>query len=153
MEKNEEKWFSPTYSSDVLNVNKLGYQLHNFPGFRDEHLPIPFLKSTFEEVWEQENALLRQTCGHRFRSVGDVSDWLMRYWQLAKGAFAPRMPKGIAVSVSDSKEVLRDVLLNPRYPVICLNEGREEVDFKERSEYLRNLFEIIMPEMSSFELY
>lgn len=153
MEKNEQKWFASSYSSYVLAMNKLSYQLHNFPGFRDEHLPIPFLKSTFEEVWEKNDTLLRRACNHRFRSSEDVSAWLMRYWQLTKGSFIPRSPKGVTVSVSDSKYVLRDIFLDHQYPVVCLLESMKEMDFEERSEYIRSLFEIILPEMSSFELY
>ncbi|MCD8123483.1 MAG: hypothetical protein LUE23_00345 [Lachnospiraceae bacterium] len=104
-------------------------------------------------MWEKENALLRQTCGHRFRSTEDVSDWLMRYWQLAKGDFVPRTPSGVSVSITGPVENLRDAILDAENPVICLNDGIEEVDFEERSAYLRRLFEIILPEMSSFELY
>ncbi|MCD8009978.1 MAG: hypothetical protein LUF34_04150 [Lachnospiraceae bacterium] len=97
--------------------------------------------------------MLRQTCSHRFRSVEDVSDWLMRYWQLAKGDFVPRTPSGVSVSITEPAETLRDAILDAENLVICLNDGIEEVDFEERSAYLRSLFEIILPEMSSFELY
>ncbi|MCD8052897.1 MAG: capsular biosynthesis protein [Lachnospiraceae bacterium] len=153
MEEHGEKWFTSEYPPEVLSRNKMGEQLQCFPGFRNEHLPIPFLKRTFEEVWEKENTLLRQTCGHRFRSIEDVSDWLMRYWQLAKGDFVPRTPVGTVIPISAPEEKLRDTLLNPQYPIICLNDGDGEVDYAERSAYLRSLFEIILPEMSSFENY
>ncbi|MCD7818271.1 MAG: Stealth CR1 domain-containing protein [Lachnospiraceae bacterium] len=153
MEKNKEKWFAPSYPLEVLKRNVAGYELRHFSGFRDEHLPIPFLKSTFAEVWETVPQLLRSTCNHRFRSNEDVSDWLVRYWQLAKGEFVPRSPLGKAVSVTSSPEFLRDTILNPLNPVICLNEGTDEIDFEERSAYLRSLLDIVLPQMSSFELY
>ncbi|MCD8007014.1 MAG: stealth family protein [Oscillospiraceae bacterium] len=153
MKENGEKWFSELYPDVVMDLNRTCSAFHNFPGFRDEHLPIPFLKSTFEEVCEKEYRLLRRTSGHKFRSNEDVSVWLMRYWQLVKGEFVPRMPKGIAITVSEPMNVLRDAILSAENPVICLNDSLDEIDFEERSQYIRSLFEIILPEMSSFELY
>ncbi|MCD7847664.1 MAG: stealth conserved region 3 domain-containing protein [Oscillospiraceae bacterium] len=153
MEESDEKWFSELYPDEVMNLNRTCSMFRNFPGFRDEHLPIPFLKSTFEEVWEKENRLLRRTSSHKFRSNEDVSAWLMRYWRLVKGEFVPRVPEGIALTVSEPVDVLRDAILSAKNPVICLNDSLDGIDFEDRSRYIRSLFEIIMPEMSSFELY
>ncbi|MCD8370950.1 MAG: Stealth CR1 domain-containing protein [Clostridiales bacterium] len=153
MNQNEDKFFASVYSPNILAMNKAGYQLRNFPGFLDEHLPIAFLKSSFETIWKAEPQLLRRTCHHRFRSIWDVSDWLVRYWQLADGNFVPRMPRGKAITLAEPPELLRDTILNPLYTVICLNDSRDAIDFEEHSTYLCNLFEMILPEMSSFELY
>ncbi len=153
VKQNKEKWFAPAYSKRILDANQLAYALENFPGFRNEHLPIPLLKSTLEEVWKKEPSLLRYTCRHKFRSIKDVNIWLVRYWQLVSGNFTPRMAQGEYVSVTDTKEKIRDAILSTDNPVICLNEGTDELDFEECSVYIRSLFEIILPEMSSFELY
>ena len=32
-----------------------------YAGFKEFHLPVPYLKSTFEEIWEKEPQLLEET--------------------------------------------------------------------------------------------
>ena len=41
----------------------------SFLGFKDQHLPIPFLKETFEDVWNKEYDLLNNTQHTRFRII------------------------------------------------------------------------------------
>ena len=59
-----------------------------FIGFRRWHWEIPFLKSTFEEVWEKEPKLLRDSCT-RFREEATLNIYLFRYWQYASNRFYP----------------------------------------------------------------
>ncbi len=154
MERHRELWFHPSYSQEVLRRNRLEGELKYFPGFYETHMPIPFLKSSFEKVWDRERKLLRETCLHRFRSIWDVSDWLIRDWQLVEGNFIPRMADDWRLVGTDSPpEQLRDAILSTKYHVICFNEGLGEIDFEERSAYLQELFAMVFPHMSSFERF
>lgn len=154
LQAHEDKWFSPEYPEEVLAANQWAKNLKRFPGFLDPHLPLPMLKSTFEEVWAQAHDSLHRSSLHKFRSFEDCFDWLMRYWQFAKGRFTPYVRTGgRSMTIGGPEEDLRDALLSGQYRVVCLNEGQEKVDFPRRKEYLRELFDIIFPEMSSFERF
>lgn len=154
IQTHEDKWFPAAYPEQVLAANRWAKSLKRFPGFVDPHLPLPMLKSTFEEVWEKAHAPLHRTSLRKFRSIADCTEWLMRYWQFATGRFTPHVRKGgKSMKIGAPEEELRETLLSGRYRVVCLNEGDEKVNFARRKEYLRELFDIIFPEMSSFERF
>ena len=60
-----------------------------FPGFYDAHIPNAHLKSVFEEVWNKEFDICNSTSLHKFRNSEDITEWAMRYWQLASNKFVP----------------------------------------------------------------
>ena len=90
IKQNFFKWFNLRYKKQLLSTF-LNMPYGVFTGFFDPHLPNSYLKSTFEEVWEKEYEVLNDTCTHKFRDRRDVNQWLIRYWQLVKGNFAPVM--------------------------------------------------------------
>lgn len=86
------KWFSPRYGMALVRtLTQLPYGL--FTGFYIHHLPVSYLKSTFEEVWAKVPDVLERACSHKFRDDGDVNQWIMQFWQYCTGRFAPRGPK------------------------------------------------------------
>lgn len=94
----------------------------HFPGFFNDHLPVPYLRSTFESVWEAEPELLSDVIHHRFRDYsGDVSHWLMRYWQFCTGSFYPASAKRGRDLQIDSAETL-DAVRTQKYSMICIND-------------------------------
>ena len=58
--------------------------------FEDEHVAVPLLRSTMEELWEKEPALLEKTSSDRFRDIGEVNQYVFRYYDCARGNFVPR---------------------------------------------------------------
>lgn len=85
----------------------------NFTGFYDSHLPTPYLKSVFREVWQKESSILRRTSKSKFRSYGTVNPYLFRYWQLVTGQFSPINPskKAIYLELRDSnKELIMSII-------------------------------------------
>jgi len=146
-------WSSETYPMTIQQSNNYAATLAHFPGFAGDHFPNPYLKSTFKDVWNMEHRILNRTCMNRFRTNEDVSHWLMRYWQLVSGTFTPCVRSGqTLVRTDDSCERLRDILLDPYMRIVCINEGTSNIDFERRAEYLRQLLEMRLPEISSFEL-
>ncbi len=152
MRRNWRKWFSPRNGKDLFKTVAL-LPWNRFSLFSNEHLPYPYLKSTFEEVWRKEEKILRRACLHRFRESVDVSSRLMTYWQIAKGTVSAGIfIKGQKYIISDDNiaEALAG-LGNPKIRLVCLNDAYEGENFDRMSEELRAAFEKILPEKSSYE--
>lgn len=149
---NQDKWFSPEYPERVHVRNRAALLWEKLPGFRNPHMPLPYLKRTFQKVWEKEYALLYRTASSRFRKVTDIV-WLFRYWQLMAGDFTPHYEDAVRyVRVSASEEVLSEVVSSGKYKMICVNDSSEPFDFDSRYELLHRAFERVFPESSSFEV-
>ena len=151
MKAHPGKWFSPKYGFGMLkNLYLMAFS--NYTGFADYHMPCAYRKSTFAEVWEREPELLDATCRSRFRSNTDVNQWLMRYWQLAKGDFAPGKPdKGRLFAIGSEDEQIRGAVLRQEYPVVCLSDDDPSLDFEKEKDFLRQLLRQLLPEKSMFE--
>src|SRR5699024_10826033 len=89
IKKNFWKWYS-IKSGPHLIRNILLSPYSYFTGFYSAHLCVPFLKSTFEEVWNLYRKELNQASKSKFRSKNDYTQWLFQYWQFAIGKFYPR---------------------------------------------------------------
>ena len=148
------KWFTPRYGINMLrNVYLL--PCPRFPGFLQQHLPASYLRSTFEEVWRLEPALLDATCRNKFRNVADVNQWLFKEWQLAKNEFYPR-----SLSIGASIPLYEDTYMKAcQYirkqsgKMLCINDVEmSEEDFEHRKAGIINAFESILSEKSAFEV-
>lgn len=158
IKQNTCKCFNPQYGFYLFrNLALLPWP--RFTGFVDPHQPQPFLKSTFQEVWEREREALEQTSASKFRACSDVNQYLFRYWQLAKGTFAP-------ISMKDSRYVtlnmldlrsgkISDIIISGNYSMVCLNDSdsiQTEEEFDEAKKIIKDAFEKILPNKSSFEI-
>jgi len=152
------KWFNPIYGKDLLrNVALLPWS--RFTGFVDPHMPQPFLKSTFEEIWLKEKEVLEKTSASKFRNCNDVNQYLFRYWQLVQGEFIPismQDTKYITMSMEKlrSGEITQNIL-SGKYSMVCLNDSEDiqtSEDFLEAKKILWDAFEKILPTKSAFEV-
>lgn len=155
MKKNLNKWINLAYGWNALR-NLIFMGEHRFKCLANNHLPFGFLKSDYAEVWEKEFDTLDETCRHKFRVKSDVNQWLMRYWQLAKGDFYPigRHAKGKVYEVYNGvaeNQALFDIIENQKMPIICINDN-DNIDFEPMKKRLLQAFNKILPEKSSFEL-
>ena len=149
--QNWRKYLSPKYGKHLVRTVLL-YKWHYFQGFYNNHLCSNFLKSTFEEVWKKETEILDSTCSCKFRSPTNVNQWLMKYWQLAEGNFAPMSAKaGNYYKLKDNSDGLRRDVLSHKYKFICINDNEEITDFEKSKEEIIQMFEAILPEKSRFE--
>lgn len=155
--KNWGKWFNPLkigIKNSIMNVFNSQYK--EFVGFGNDHLPVPLLKSTMEEVWLKEHALLDETSKRKFRSSQDVSQYLFRYWELAKGNFYPRNCSKIGrrFTVTKDNHRITDAIREQNLKMICINDSAVASTFQEfeimKSE-INAAFEKILPEKSSYE--
>ncbi len=147
------KWFSPRYGITNLLKSLTLMPWGWFPGLYDSHLPQPYLLRQFTRAWELWPAELDAACRNRFRSLTDLSHWLIRYDALCRGEFTPRsMRDGRLVTLSDeTMEGICRMIERQKYRLLCLNDGVEIADFKAASLRLCDAFEHILPQKSTFE--
>lgn len=148
------KWFSPRYKlSDIMKTLSLA-PWSSYAGFKDTHMPQPFLRSTFDKLWQQQAELLDATSRHRIRSNEDVNQYLMRYEQLVTGNFKP-------VSYADTHlDTLTDegidttakYIREKRYAMFCLNDSETIIDFEGIKAKLNAALDEILPYKCSYEL-
>jgi hypothetical protein len=149
--KYKKKYINRLYGKE--NIRTLLLQPWGcFVGFRNHHLPISHLKSTFAEVWDIETAALESTCMNKFRGYNDLNHWLMRYWNLCNGRFEPRSSQfGKYFNLGDDNEKIISYITNQTGTLICINDMSTEIDFEKTKQELIEAFTKILPEKSEFE--
>ena len=154
MRKFPGKYFHPGYPLKYFVYNLLETLFPLYTGFYTVHGPSPFLKETFERVWEQEEALMRQTTLHRFRNGADVSQYLVREWAKQEGAFVPaNLHRDFCyLDGSDCSKRNLDVIRRQKKKMICLNDSDHPFDFEVNKAAYQSAFHELFPCRSSFEL-
>lgn len=151
LRKHRLKFLSPKYGHQLVR-NLLLWPFKYFSSFYDLHLPSSHLKSTFQEVWSKESALLSQTASHRFRSTEDLSHWLMKNWQICQGKIAPRSCQwGKRFELGTNNDKIYHAIKRQAYLSVCLNDSSEDIPFEETKQKLIEAFDQILPEKSSYE--
>lgn len=121
-------------------------------GFYDQHLPLPLLKSSYQEIWNRFPELMNDTLSHRFRDNRDYSVWLMRYWQLLTGNFVPRsLNFGKYYQIEDKTANIDKEINQKMHKLIVLNDNERLVNFEKTREELTRYFDDRYPDKSSFE--
>ena len=144
--------FAYPLKANVCNILKLENK-NLFVGFDDHHLASPFLKSTFEEVWEKDGEVLDKICYNRFRTPYDVSQRIFRYWQLASGKFSvvSKKSRGKYLNLSDDLlGKLQEILADEDCKMLCINDS-DYADFDYCKSIVVKSFEKKFPEKSTFE--
>ncbi len=123
-----------------------------FTGIENSHVALPYLKSTWETVWQKYGEELNQTAQHKFRSKEDYNHWIMRYYQLFSGQFEPTSLKQHRYCdlENDNKDLINDVL-NHKFKMICLNDSSPSLDYEKVKAQISGMFESLYPHKSSFE--
>ena len=123
-----------------------------FYGFENLHAPGAYCKKTFQEVWEKEPEILNSTTFNKFRQASDLNQWIMLWWQVASGSFTPYCTDNFVCSTNEKTVgLVCDFIENQEHDMICINDPDNDVNFEKVSEKVRNSFQKILPEKSSFE--
>lgn len=155
IKKNWARWFSYRYSviSNLRNLMLLPYPY--FPGFSWNHLPSAFLKSTFDEVWRKDPYTLSRVSSNKFRNIEDVSQYVMKEWQIAKGNFYPKNMFGkigrVFTDITIQTEDACHAIEKQKYSMLCLNDQNSNDDISLKKNSIKASFEKILPNKSSFE--
>lgn len=155
--KNKKGWYGSYLG---LKYQLQAYMIRLFKRTEFQHLYTPhnekaYLRSTFQEIWNEEPELLEHTCG-RFRENTDLNIYLMRYWQLASNKFHPTEVLSKRKVVQLGMNTLNDVermLFDPKVKSLCLNDSTDcsFEDYKLLKPKIVALFEKKLPNKSSFE--
>lgn len=145
------KFFNIKYGiQNIRNISLLIWK--RYTGFKNSHLPTPFLKSTWDEVWEKEKKVLDETTSHKLRSYYDVNQYLFRQWQTASGQFHPQLAQGKGFEISDENiDKIQGTIEKQKYKMICLNDGNNISDFDELKSKIIRSFDKVLPEKSAYE--
>ncbi len=153
--KNFFKWYYPGYGWRMVYRNLIMNYFHDFEGLRGPHEPSAMKKSVLKKLWELEPELMDTTSRIKFRDVSDVTQHLIRYWQIFEGDFYPRLHRGEYCRVyDDSYYEIASIIREKRYPIICLGEktGQPLHKFEEAKKEINAAFEEVFPHKSSFEI-
>lgn len=152
MKGQKRKWLSLKYGKSAIR-NLMLMSWPRFVGFDETHLPQSFLKSSFEEAWEEDGDILDATSRHAFRDDRDVNQWLIRERQLAEGKFLPRSRKtGKVFDLDRESRAAVATITGQKVKMVCLNDGpMENAEFIRIRGELQKAFRKILPEKCEFE--
>lgn len=151
------KWYRMEYGINLFRTLALT-PWSMFTGFRNTHLPQPFLKSVLAEVWNTETELLDNTSKHRFRDVTDVNQSLFRFWQLAAGKFHPKnVISGTNVTtyaaITDKNvHIIANMIEEQKYDLMVLNDSDDICCFEKDKNILNGALQKILPDKSTYEI-
>jgi len=146
------KWFNLKYGISMLqNLALLPWP--RFTGFHNHHLPLALKRSVAEEIWNREFDALDRTSRSRFRQFTDVNPFLISWWSICSGKFAPAHLKKYGryfqldqVGVAPVVESIR----KQKYSTICINDGSVP-DLDAAKHEIQSAFESILSEPCRFE--
>lgn len=151
--KNWIKWYNPKYGKYVLN-NIAMSRFSNISGLMIPHVPSPLTKSTMKEVWEAIESEMTRTSFHKFREVNDINQYIFRYWAIMKGEFKPtnilKYSGEFFYNISSDSEICESIE-KQKYKMICINDNYSIESIENIKNIVKNSFEKILPEKSSFE--
>ncbi len=152
IKKNLRKWYSPVYGKWLIkNIYHSLMGSHGFSMIQNFHMPAPMLKSTYEKVWELEPDLLHQTSLHKTRSVLDVNQYIMSFYDMGTGNFVPRDPRtGCYYEIGKSDDALCDDIRKGKHQLICINDTECD-NYSQTIEKLLDALNSKFPTKSSFE--
>lgn len=148
------QWFNFSYGLSDMSKTLTLLPWCMFTGFKDTHMPQPFLKSTFELLWDKEFEILDRTSKSKFRSITNVNQYLMRYWTLVEGKFYPISSKDCNLYNlgEHTIENIVDEISRQKYRLICINDSDDVKSFNSIKDKLKSGFERILGIKSSYEL-
>ena len=150
--KNFTKFFSLKYSfkENFQTLSLLSFK--HFSLIDNKHLPVSLKKSTLKKLWDIEYECLDRCCNNKFRDFTDVSQYLIRYFQLVTGKFYPRASKfgQYFALTNDNAEIIK-ILNKRKYKIVCFNDTNELTDFEQSKAKLNEYLVKRFPDSSSYE--
>lgn len=151
--RNMFKWFNVRYkASDIFKTLTL-IPWQSFYGFDITHMPQPFLKSVFEQLWDEEFDVLDKTSRDHLRVNTGVCQYGMRYEQIASGRFAPcgcYDSRSFCARESEIEQI-HNYITRGEGRMLCINDAEDIVSFEGMKNRLKDAFDVILPNKSSYE--
>ena len=146
-----EQWFNDCYEEHLERTKACEYW-YDFPGFYDPHLANAMKKSTLAHLWDIEPKALDACSRNKFRAHTDVTQYLIRYWQICSGEFVPRKTQGKVFfpTIKTYMEVV-DAINDCAYPMISFNENCTPEEFVVMKDAINSALLKRFPNKCSFE--
>ena len=154
MKKQPGAYFHIGYPLQYFCYNMLETAFPRFTGFYTVHGPSPLKKKTYEKLWKLEPELLNEVCSHKFRQKSDINQYVLREYQKLSGNFIPRNVQKLNgyYEISNNNEKLLQAITQQKKKIICLNDANCNIDFEIIGMEIKNAFDQVFPEKSSFEI-
>lgn len=155
VKKNISKVFNLKYGKKNLK-NLFLFPWNSIPNFEMPHLPVPYLKETFLNLWDLEAEKLNSVCNSKFRYINDVNQYVFRWWQLCSGKFYPfsvhSFGKYFGVYNIETAKSISQEIMQQKYHLICINDClNSDLDFQEIKNIINQSFKKLLIEKSEFE--
>lgn len=152
IKKNFFKIFNAKYGVDNFRTFLL-MPWSYLTGFKNPHIAHSYKKSVFKDVSEKESERFNSTSLNKFRTNDDITEWLVRYWQLCSGFFYPRAKNfNEYFDISKDNSKIINCIKNKNVKMICINDSDPDIEFEKAKDEINNSFEYIFPKKSSFEI-
>ena len=153
LERDHNKWYNPDYGKKS-RITRLLKSYDKFVTLITPHNAQPYLKSTFDEVWDYAGDKLTKASENRFRSPNDYTQELFRTWQICQSNFEPyntyKDTKMFPLVLRSNQAI--KAIYDQKYKLICLNDNAHIRNYEKVMQELEKAFETILPEKSGFEL-
>lgn len=143
---------------DIISNFLLSTIYKKFIWLEHWHHPQPYLMKTLQEVYSEYHHEMMLCSSNKFRSNSDLTQYIYRYWQLAKQNFTPhKYNDGFVAKISSLQHLqstIEKIKQNPNVNFVCFNDQMNNVsedEFKQTSMILENYLESIFPDKASFE--
>ena len=153
LERDHDKWYWSGYGKKS-RLTRLLKPHDKFVTLITPHNAQPYLKKTFEEVWDYAGDRLKKASENRFRSPEDYTQELFRTWQICKSNFEPYNTYNdtkMFPLIIKSKMAIK-AIEEQRYKLVCINDNAHIRNYEKVMKDLENAFESILPEKSNFEV-
>jgi len=152
MERDHAKWYTKEYG-DKARLTYLLKPYNKFVTLRTPHNAQPYIKTTFEEVWEYAGKELTEMSLHRFRSPKDYTLELFKTWQICRSNFMPyntyKNTKMFPLVFRSGKAI--KAIREQSYKLVCLNDSEHIRNYDKVLSEIHSAFESILSGKSSFE--
>jgi hypothetical protein len=152
--KKPSAWLNPKYGLKTVCKTLSLLPWSRLVGFKNPHVPMPALRSEYEQMWREEFPALDATCKSKFRAYADTIHWLTRYERLLTGRF---IPTGIGDTKNDiitdaNAADIAHYITAQRYRLFCINDSNDIANFETTKNTINAAFKKILPDKCSFEL-
>lgn len=152
IKNNFGKIFNIKYGSDNIRSILL-IPWSYLTGFKNPHIAHSYKKSIFKEVAQKESERFDSTSLNKFRTNDDITEWLVRYWQLCSGNFYPRKKNfNEYFDITEDNRNIIKCIKEKKVKMICINDSDPNIDFEKSKNDINASFEYIFPKKSSFEI-
>lgn len=153
MARDNDKWYHPSYGSKSRLTRLLsGYD--KFITLRTPHNAQPYLKKTFEEVWDYAGEELKAMSVNKFRTPNDYTQELFRTWQICQSYFDPYntyQDTKMFPLLFRAKKAIK-AIQEQSYKLVCLNDNEHMRNYDQTMSEVESAMQDILPVKSEFEL-